>query len=621
MDRFVEQFRDAIARVGLNPPEVIQPDGKLHRFSANGTRYDDAGWYVYYQSDVPGGAFGSWREGISESWRARFDRALSAAEEASFRAQVELARLEREALEVHSRERARHRADTIWASAALASNDHPYLRTKGVSAHGVRHYRGQILVPLWEGSLLHSLQFINASGKKLFLRDGRTRGCYFIIGHPAEVLCIAEGYATAATIYEATGYAVAVAFNAGNLPIVAETLRARFPKSRMVICADDDVSVRNNPGLSKAREAAEIAGAHLAVPTFRPVRPTDVSDFNDFSRLYGRDAVCFAVQCSIDDGSRFSPQEWPDPNPILRELRPVPPFDAEVLLPAPLRTWVLDEAERMPCPPDFIAASAIVSLSSVVGARCAIKPKSRDSWLVVPNLWGGIVGDPSAKKTPAAAAGMKPLEALIGRASDQYRAELAEHGTANLVYAAERDVIESRIRGAAKDRNKGDPLEIARELRILDEKSPVGPKHRRFKTNDTTVEKLGELLRDNPNGLLILRDELVGLVSGWDREGREGDRAFFLEAWNGLHGFDTDRIGRGHIEIPNLCVSIFGGIQPDKLTEYLEQATHSLANDGMLQRFQLLVFPDPRSWEWRDRCPNREARNTAQQVFDVLAEF
>jgi hypothetical protein len=135
------------------------------------------------------------------------------------------------------------------------------------------------------------------------------------------------------------------------------------------------------------------------------------------------------------------------------------------------------------------------------------------------------------------------------------------------------------------------------------------------------VEKLGELLRENPAGLLVLRDELVGLIATWEREGREGERAFFLEAWNGNQSFDTDRIGRGHISIPNLCASIFGGIQPDKLTVYLEQAAYALANDGMLQRFQLLVYPDPRRWEWRDRAPDKAARDAAFAVFEQLADF
>jgi hypothetical protein len=299
----------------------------------------------------------------------------------------------------------------------------------------------------------------------------------------------------------------------------------------------------------------------------------------------------------------------------------VPAFDADTLLPEVLRAWVMDEAERMPCPPDFIAAAALVALGSIIGARCAIKPKARDSWLIVPNLWGGIVGDPSAKKSPAWGAALKPVDRLIGGALEEHRAALAEYETAKVVFDAQKDAIEGRIKEAAKKPSKGDPVAIARELRTHGEQAPDAPTLRRYKTNDSTVEKLGELLRENPSGLLVLRDELVGLIATWDREGREGERAFFLEGWNGNQSFDTDRIGRGHISIPNLCVSIFGGIQPDRLTVYLEQAAHALANDGMLQRFQLLVYPDPRRWEWRDRSPNKAAQDAAFAVFETLADF
>lgn len=312
---------------------------------------------------------------------------------------------------------------------------------------------------------------------------------------------------------------------------------------------------------------------------------------------------------------------WPLPRPITAELEPVPRFDAETLLPDPLRAWIMDEAERMPCPPEFVAAAALVALSSIIGARCAIKPKSRDSWLVVPNLWGGIVGDPSAKKSPAWGAALKPMDCLIAKALEEHQAALSEFETVQVVFDAQKDAIEGRIREAAKKPTKGDPAVIARELRSHGEQAPDVPVLRRYKTNDSTVEKLGELLRENPAGLLVLRDELVGLIATWEREGREGERAFFLEAWNGNQSFDTDRIGRGHISIPNLCVSIFGGIQPDKLTVYLEQAAHALANDGMLQRFQLLVYPDPRRWEWRDRAPDKAARDAAYAMFEALAAF
>jgi Protein of unknown function (DUF3987)/Bifunctional DNA primase/polymerase, N-terminal len=312
---------------------------------------------------------------------------------------------------------------------------------------------------------------------------------------------------------------------------------------------------------------------------------------------------------------------WPDPKPIIGELMPVPAFDAETLLPDVLRAWIMDEAERMPCPPDFIAAAALVALGSIVGARCAMKPKARDSWLIVPNLWGGIVGDPSAKKSPAWGAALKPLDRLIAKAVEAHTAALADYKTDKVVFDAHKDAIERRIKEAAKKPSKGDPASIAKELRTHGEQAPEAPMLRRYKTNDSTVEKLGELLRENPAGLLVLRDELVGLIATWEREGREGERAFFLEAWNGNQSFDTDRIGRGHISVPNLCASIFGGIQPDKLTAYLEQAEHALANDGMLQRFQLLVYPDPRRWEWRDRGPDKAAQDAAFAVFEKLADF
>jgi hypothetical protein len=314
-------------------------------------------------------------------------------------------------------------------------------------------------------------------------------------------------------------------------------------------------------------------------------------------------------------------QSWPERKPIVAELKPVPAFDANVLLPEALRPWIVDEAERMPCPPDFIAAAAIVALASIIGARCAIKPKSLDSWLVVPNLWGGIVGDPSEKKSPAMTAALKAMDQLIGNAQGEYDAALRSYEADKTVFEAERAALETRIREAARSAKKGDPKMIAKDLQAHRDKAPCEPTARRYKTNDGTAEKLGELLRDNPHGFLVQRDELVGLVATWDREGREGERAFFQEAWNGNQSFDVDRIGRGHIHVPNLCLSVFGGIQPDKLTMYLEQAANSLANDGMLQRFQLLIYPNSPRWEWRNQSPNFKARDTAFSVFERLSDL
>ena len=117
---------------------------------------------------------------------------------------------------------------------------------------------------------LHSLQFISEDGGKRFLSGGRVVGCYFSIGQTqdAAALCIAEGFATGATIFEATGYPVAVAFNAGNLLAVAKAMREKFPDLPLIVCADDDRNTDGNPGLTKATEAARAVGGLLVIPEF-----------------------------------------------------------------------------------------------------------------------------------------------------------------------------------------------------------------------------------------------------------------------------------------------------------------------------------------------------------------
>ncbi len=333
--------------------------------------------------------------------------------------------------------------------------------------------------------------------------------------------------------------------------------------------------------------------------------------------------LSFLDDASKKSGGQKKLENWPKPKRITAPLRTVPAFDAESLLPEVLRVWIMDEADRMPCPPDFIAATVVVALGSILGAKCAIKPKTHDSWQIIANLWGGIVGLPSTKKTPAINQALKHLERLVVQSKKSHQAEMESFQTKKTVFEAKKDAIESSIKKAAKSKDSIDTNleDLALELQNHNKNTPVPPILNRYKTNDTTIEKLGELLRDNHAGMLVLRDELVGLLASWDREGHEGDRAFYLEAWNGNASFDTDRIGRGSILIPNLCVSIFGGIQPDKLVGYLEQATNCLANDGMLQRFQILVYPDPRIWEWCDRVPMKEARDNAFKIFETLADF
>jgi putative DNA primase/helicase len=266
-------FRAAMTEAGLASRDPVITDGKLHRFRVEGNKPGTKnGWYVLFSDGVPSGAFGSWKTGSNHKWCMKAPHALTLAERAEHKHRMDAARQAREAEDQSRKQAARDKAAYLWKSLPSAPDDHSYLVKKGVKNHGLRASGGALVIPLRDSSgTLHSLQFINGEGNKRFLSGGRKRGCYFGIGQPKEKICIAEGYATAASIHEATGEAVAIAFDAGNLRPVAEALRQKFPGIEIILCADNDPV-----GLKKAREAALATGALLAIPPCS-------GDFNDLS--------------------------------------------------------------------------------------------------------------------------------------------------------------------------------------------------------------------------------------------------------------------------------------------------------------------------------------------------
>lgn len=298
----IPQFRDAIQAAGLTPPDVIEMDGKLHRFASNGKRKDDAGWYLLHGDGIPAGSFGDWRTGFSQNWRADIGRALTHEEDAVHRAKVEAMRREREAEEVRRKAEAKAKAAAIWQAAQSAPANHPYLIGKSIQAHGAKLHDEKLAIPMRADGVIHSLQFIGPDGEKRFLTGGRVSGCYFSIGNPkgSAALCICEGFATGASIHEATGYPVAVAFNAGNLLSVAKAMREKFPELPLILCADDDSKTEGNPGLTKATEAARSVGGLLAVPDFGSDRPRGATDFNDMAQLCGLDTVRLCIDAALN---------------------------------------------------------------------------------------------------------------------------------------------------------------------------------------------------------------------------------------------------------------------------------------------------------------------------------
>ena len=314
-----------------------------------------------------------------------------------------------------------------------------------------------------------------------------------------------------------------------------------------------------------------------------------------------------------------SDKTWPDPVPLPCSLLEVAPFDYG-MLPEKLRPWVEDVSERMQCPPDYVAVTVMVGLAITIGRKVAMRPKLADDWSVVPNMWGLCIGPPGIMKSPAQSEGLRPLKMLATAAREAFNMAKAEYE----IKAA-----------AAKARTENNKKEVAKALAknskatiddLLKPQLPDGeePTCKRYITTNTSVEALGEVLQQNPNGIGVDRDEALSLLERLDEEGRADERGFYLSGWNGDTPYTFDRIGRGlDLHIPAVCISIIGGTQPARISQYLAQVKRGArGNDGLIQRFGLMVWPDiiP-TWTNVDRKPNREARDAACRVFEQLDQL
>lgn len=278
----------------------------------------------------------------------------------------------------------------------------------------------------------------------------------------------------------------------------------------------------------------------------------------------------------------------------------VMPFSPD-MLPTALRGFVEDTAGRIQCPPDYLAVSAVILCGAMLGRSYGLAPKSKDNWAVYPNLWGGCVGAPSSKKSPPISAALKPVTELQKLLSANYQELVSTDRLLANAYKRRQSSAEKEAAKFLDEGNTEDAVAAMRAAEPVDE----SPTEERLYANDATFEKLGELMSENNNGIVMIRDELAGLLLKLTREDAAVERAFLLECFDAINQFIFDRIGRGTITIPSPMLSILGGIQPPKLAVLVTGALNGDMDDGLLQRLQLLVWPAPvSSTKWVDREPN-----------------
>lgn len=357
-----EQLRQAMQDLGLTPPEYIQIDGKLHRFKSGtkgkGGETDKAGWYVIYGDGVPAGSFGCWRSGVEANFKADMGRKYSPLEEMAIIKRISEAKAARDEESRRKQEVTADTVDRIWSDCAAASQNHPYLLKKGVRPHGARVTGdGRLVVPLYTNDgELSSLQYIDDAGGKLYHPGGKTGSCFWMLGTMDEpgIIFVAEGFATAATIHEATGRPVVVAYSASNLvPVVGLMRENRGSTQEIVIVADNDES---GVGQRYAEQACAKHGCRMVMPPER-------GDANDYAKA-GGDLV----------GLLFPPvEQW---------LIPADEFSAQ---PAPIswlvKHWIQENALVMVHGPSgggktFVVLDWCLRMAANSGhwGECKVKP-------------------------------------------------------------------------------------------------------------------------------------------------------------------------------------------------------------------------------------------------------
>ena len=304
---------------------------------------------------------------------------------------------------------------------------------------------------------------------------------------------------------------------------------------------------------------------------------------------------------------------WLDPVPLPDALLAVPNLE-EDMLPSELQPWLKDIAARMSVPLDFAASAGLSMLGALIGRKIVIKPEKNSNWSEPANLWGCIVASPGALKSPAIREVFAPLTELEAEATVANKQKQKDYELALALHKVKQASAEK------KARDMGDPAALMQAFMAIGD-PPETPKFKRHFTSNATVEKLGEMCADNPNGIMYHRDELLSLLADLDRKEKAADRGFLMTGWSGLDAYTFDRIGRGTTYVPSVTISMFGTTQPSRIASYVSGSLASF-DDGMVQRLQILVWPDNMPhWVPMDSPSDKSAQARAFQMCRRLAEL
>lgn len=592
--------RAACAEVGIIFRDV-PADGRFHETDIEDDPSGKGDGRIMLDPDGSRGIAKNWK-GDYKPFFADDGRAVTDAELRERDRKRQEAIKQAEADEIKRHAEAAKKALAILEKATPATAAHGYLQAKGIGPNGaLLHIDGRLIIPMRIGKVLHSLQFIAADGTKRFLPDGRVKGCYFLIGTAAEInacgnVLICEGYATGATLREATGLPVAVCFTAGNLLEVSTFFRKQLPNVRQVICGDVD---KSGTGQRAANEAAKAVDGLVALPVFTPAdlaADKSPSDWNDLSKLRGLDAVKTEIDAAMKVGAddtatddpppAADPDGWPDPLPLTAKVPPEPyPLDA---LPETIRAAVIEVQAFTKAPVPMVAGAALAALSLAIQSYVDIRRADKLHGPV--GLFLLTIADSGERKSTC--------DSFFTSAIRDYQAEQAELAKPDQEkFRAKLSAWEAKRAGmleAIKQASKASKATASTEseLHKHEQDKPEPPRVPKLLRGDDTPENLAFVLARewHSAGAISAEGGIIFGSHGMGAESAMRNLALLNILWDG-GALDIGRRSKESFTVQGARLTVALQVQEPTLREFLAKSGALARGTGFLARF-LVALPE-----------------------------
>lgn len=366
-------------------------------------------------------------------------------------------------------------------------------------------------------------------------------------------------------------------------------------------------------------------GLSLEEATIKAAKSTFVTD--------GRTVYEYnqSIISNKDNTSKITFKEY---KPFDENLLPIEKVPYEVL-PKVMGQFIREQSEIRSCPDDYVLISLLARMGAVFSGKIQIKLTRNTNWCAYPNFFWAMIGKSSSGKNNGLSSTNEPIKILVAEAKKQYKEAYKQ-------YSIDKEIIEIKINSMKKsieqeykkskiDHGKINILEssfndLKMKLQNLEEQRP---RKRQYIINKITVEKLLLILPDNPYGIMLEIDELASFFVKLSKDEHADERGLYLSGYTGTIHYDYLTIKHGSVTIPILILSIFGGIQPSKLKRFLNEARTGYHDDGMLQRFQGVVYPDKYSKPIEDKCSSEYLRGETNNLFynldnlssEIILEF